>query len=174
MSACYGKSTHFSLLGLEERFDINGSDVDAAFKELQRQLHPDKFSQATKEELALAEAHSSKVNEAVRILRSPLFRAQYWMELQGVRVLEEDQRMEDMETMMEVMETSEQLEQAQTKKEVASIARVVDGKMRGVEVELIGILSARDWLTARQRLERLQMLDRLRLRLNDWQEQSSP
>eukprot|EP00971_Amphidinium_carterae_P033813 666129-Amphidinium_carterae.1 len=66
------------------------SKVDAAFKKLQMRLHPDRFAQASAEVEALAQLHSAKLNEAARTLRSPLLRGRYWMQLKGVRVLEED------------------------------------------------------------------------------------
>ena len=52
----------------------------ALWKDLQRLLHPDRHASQCEEQRGRAEAHSAKVNEAVAVLRSPLRRAQYWME----------------------------------------------------------------------------------------------
>lgn len=65
-------------------------------------------------------------------MRSPLRRAQYWMEsgtdldgslrprLNGQKILLEEQRIEDASTMMEVMELSEELDDAKTQHEALS------------------------------------------------------
>merc|ERR1711920_684803 len=112
---------------------------------------------------------SMRVNEAVAVLRSPIKRAGYWMELNGARVLEEDQRMEDMETMMEVMELSEEIDDATTQEQIDKLSGQHDEKISAVEQRLDGIFQKQDWDGARKFVERLQMLVRLRERMNDWQ-----
>jgi len=169
MEADYGSTTHYALLGLEPVFELEHGAADRAYKQLQRKLHPDNFAQAGPEQLELAEAHSARLNEAVAVLRSPLRRAGYWMELQGLRVLEEDQRMDDAATMMEVMEVSEAIEEASTQRDIDSLIEQNAAKVRDVESQLAGIFRAEDWDAARRLVERLQMLERLSQRLNDWQ-----
>mmetsp|Transcript_31265 Transcript_31265/g.57214 ORF Transcript_31265/g.57214 Transcript_31265/m.57214 type:complete len:136 (+) Transcript_31265:44-451(+) len=132
-------------------------------------LHPDRFAQASSDVEALAQLHSAKLNEAARTLRSPLLRGRYWMELKGVRVLEEDQRMDDMETMMEVMEESEKLEAAKTQNVVDQLTNDNEARMHKTEEALAQCLAAEDWAKSREKLERLQMLTRLQERLNEWQ-----
>merc|ERR1711976_418702 len=102
------------------------------------------------------------------VLRSPLLRAGYWMELNGVRVLEEDQRMADAETMMEVMEVSEEIEDAETKAEINSISEVNVQKIKEVEGKLSSLFESKDWESAKTLLERLQMLTRIQTRLDEW------
>jgi len=160
--------THFDIMGLPTNFDVSAADVEDAYKVLQRQLHPDKHVNAGAESLGLAEAHSARVNEAVAVLRSPLRRAAYWMELKGVKVLEEEQRMEDMETMMEVMEASEEIDSARTQQQVDGLAEKNAAKVVSVETELSLAVAAEDWTKARGIIERLQMLTRLGERMRDW------
>jgi len=169
MEADYGSTTHFALLGLSPAFELDTGAVDQAYKALQRQLHPDRFAQAGPPERELAEAHSARLNEAVAVLRSPLRRAGYWMELQGRRVLEEDQRMDDAATMMEVMEVSEAIEDASTQSEIDSLVEQNTAKVREVEGRLAAVFRGEDWDAARRLIERLQMLERLSQRLNEWQ-----
>eukprot|EP00929_Paragymnodinium_shiwhaense_P073274 TRINITY_DN37301_c0_g1_i2.p1 TRINITY_DN37301_c0_g1~~TRINITY_DN37301_c0_g1_i2.p1 ORF type:complete len:226 (+),score=32.90 TRINITY_DN37301_c0_g1_i2:47-724(+) len=108
----------YGLLGLEPAFDVGRAIIDEAYKRLQKELHPDKHAQGGAEEISIAESHASRLNHAANVLRSPLRRAQYWMELHGRTVLSEDQRVEDMALLMEVMEMSEELEDAKSKEEV--------------------------------------------------------
>eukprot|EP00440_Ansanella_granifera_P076416 gb/GFBE01082923.1/.p1 GENE.gb/GFBE01082923.1/~~gb/GFBE01082923.1/.p1 ORF type:complete len:267 (+),score=46.84 gb/GFBE01082923.1/:1-801(+) len=169
MEASYGTASHYDLLGLDTSFEVEAEAVDSAYKELQRSLHPDRHAQASEEQRLLAETHSARLNEAVAVLRSPLLRARYWMELHGARILEEDQRIEDTATMMEVMETSEEMEDAETRSQIDEISERNSAKIRVVESELAGIFSKEDWAGARRLVERLQMLTRLQQRLDDWQ-----
>lgn len=168
MEADYGTTTHFALLGLEPSFDVDLQAVDAAYRDLQRRLHPDHFAQAGGTDLELAQAHSARVNEAVKTLRVPLRRAHYLLELKGIKALEEDQRIEDMEMMMEVMEVSEEIADATAQGEIDRIAATNAIKMQSVEVELGAALSSEDMDSTRRLLERLQMLTRLDEKMKDW------
>lgn len=163
-----GEENHFALLGLEASFDVDRDRIEAAYKEMQRMLHPDRHVASGEAQAALAEAHSARLNKAVAILRSPLQRGRHWMELHGIRVLEEDQRMDSASTMMEVMEISEALEDAKTQAEVDSIAASLEANIREVEALLSGVFEEQDWSLARTHLERLQMLTRLLQRSHDW------
>lgn len=166
--ASYTGISHFQMFGLEPRFILDLTEVDNAYKDLQRKLHPDRHANAAEHERELVDMHSARVNEAVSTLRSPLLRAGYWMELHGVRVLEEDQRMEDMATMMEVMEISEELEEATTQSQVDALTADNVAKMATIEAELDGCFRTEDWAAARPLVERLQMLTRLKERMDGW------
>ena len=159
---------HFELLGVDATFEVDPQTVDTAYKDLQRLLHPDRHVSQPEAQRELADVHSAKVNEAVAVLRSPLRRAHYWMELNGQDILLEEQRIEDNQTMMEVMETSEELDDAKTQEEVDRIRKQNRTKIETVESELSSIFKQKDWSTARHRVERLQMLTRLQERMDDW------
>lgn len=164
----YGDTSHFELLGLEPRFSINTAEIDEGYRALQRKLHPDRHAQAEEHHRDLVEAHSARVNEAANTLRSPLKRAGYWMQLHGVRVLEEDQRIDDMETMMEVMEISEEISDAESQADINKILGSVGAKIAEVEQKLDQLFQKQDWDAARGLVERLQMLTRLQERANAW------
>jgi len=168
MEAEYGKTSHFELLGLPQSLDLDPKKLDEAYKALQRQLHPDRHAQASESERELVEKHAARLNEAVAVLRSPLRLASYWMHLHGVDVLQEEQRMQDAETMMEVMEVSEELGEAKKQSEVDQLISVNSGRLGDAEARLRKALGAADWDAARVLTERLQMLTRLRQRLNEW------
>ncbi|CAK9059608.1 unnamed protein product [Durusdinium trenchii] len=147
---------------------LQGRPFVESHQDLQRLLHPDRHVAGTEEQRELADSHSAHVNEAAAVLRSPLRRAQYWMELNGQKILLEEQRIEDMQTMMEVMETSEELDAAKTQSEVDGLRQRNRSKIESVESELSEIFKHEDWMTARHRVERLQMLTRLQERMDDW------
>mmetsp|Transcript_90524 Transcript_90524/g.258956 ORF Transcript_90524/g.258956 Transcript_90524/m.258956 type:complete len:271 (+) Transcript_90524:62-874(+) len=168
MEADYRGTTHFELLGLTPKFALDLAEVDKAYKDLQRKLHPDRHAQAEERQRERVDAHSARVNEAVSTLRSPLLRAGYWMELHGVRVLEEDQRIDDAATMMEVMEVSEEIEEAKSQGAIDRLASDNDAKVSEIEGKLEACFQKEDWEAGRPLLERLQMLTRLRQRMDEW------
>lgn len=77
---------HFALLGLPRRFALDSPRLDAAWRELQAKVHPDRFATASDAERRVAMQWASRVNEAYRSLKSPLPRAKYLCELQGAAI----------------------------------------------------------------------------------------
>ena len=75
----------FSLLGLPRSFDVDPKALEASYRALQAQLHPDKHhhyyssDQRDRASLAAAEA-SAAVNAAVALLRCPLARARFLLD----------------------------------------------------------------------------------------------
>ena len=71
--------SHYRLLSVPERFSVDVKRVELSMKNLQKILHPDKFSSAgqMKREKEYSEEISARVNEAYGKLRDPLLRAKY-------------------------------------------------------------------------------------------------
>jgi molecular chaperone HscB len=76
----------FTLLGLPRAFALDRAELDARWKDLQRQVHPDRFAAQGAAAQRVAMQWSVRVNEAYNRLKDPLQRAAYWCELQGVPV----------------------------------------------------------------------------------------
>jgi hypothetical protein len=58
-------------------YEVDKAKLEARFKALQRQMHPDKHATMGKEVVAIAEQHSARINEGYGVLKCPLARAQY-------------------------------------------------------------------------------------------------
>jgi preprotein translocase subunit Sec63 len=58
-------------------YEVDEQALEAKFRSLQRQMHPDKHATKGKEVLAIAEQHSARINEGYGVLKCPLARAQY-------------------------------------------------------------------------------------------------
>lgn len=71
--------SHYRLLSVPERFSVDKKHLKLSMKNLQKILHPDKFSSAgqMKREKEYSEEISARVNEAYGKLRDPLLRAKY-------------------------------------------------------------------------------------------------
>lgn len=73
----------FTLMGLPPRFVLDRQALDARWKALQGQVHPDRFAADGPAAQRQAMQWSVRVNEAYRRLRDPLSRAAYLCELRG-------------------------------------------------------------------------------------------
>src|SRR5713101_9311935 len=75
---------HFELFGLPARFDVDPAQLDTRYRELQREVHPDRFAAAPDAERRVSMQRATRVNEAYQTLKSPLKRAVYILQLRGV------------------------------------------------------------------------------------------
>lgn len=76
--------THFERLELPVSFDVALPQLDAAFKRLQRAVHPDFFGGAPPSVQDAAARASSSINIAYKTIREPAARAAYLLVLAGV------------------------------------------------------------------------------------------
>ncbi len=67
----------FAVLGLPRRFHLDLDAVDAAWRELSRRVHPDRFAGRPAVERRMALQWTARINEARRVLRDPAARALY-------------------------------------------------------------------------------------------------
>jgi hypothetical protein len=59
---------YFKLFDVEEGFSLDSEQLEVAFKNLQRQLHPDKFAMSSLEERERSTFNSSFVNQAFQVI----------------------------------------------------------------------------------------------------------
>lgn len=108
----YSKN-HYELFGLEPGYLIDSDRLARRFRELQRVVHPDRYAGASEREKRLSMQGSTLINEAYRILRDPIERGRYLLELHGVDP-DRAGRQQDPEFLMEQMELREQLGEARS------------------------------------------------------------
>ena len=104
------KKNYFQLFDLSERFALDTAHLGEQFRQLQQQLHPDRYAGASETEQRIAVQYSSLVNQAYTILRAPLSRAIYLLELQGMSAEEVSRQHVAGDFLMEQMELREKLE----------------------------------------------------------------
>jgi molecular chaperone HscB len=75
---------HFELFGLPARYRVDPDSLDAAYRKLQTEVHPDRYAGASDADKRLALQASARVNEAYGALKDPVRRAQYLLSLNGV------------------------------------------------------------------------------------------
>jgi len=101
--------THFELFGLPQAFSIDRRQLDSRFRELQRKFHPDRYANAGDIERRLSAQQASRINEGYQILKDPLRRGRYLLELAGIVHDDEHRTTRDTGFLMEQMEMREEL-----------------------------------------------------------------
>ena len=107
------QSDDFELFGLVQRFVQDRAAIDARWKELQREAHPDKFAAQGGAAQRIAMQWSVRINEAYQRLKDPMRRAAYLCELHGAPIRAEDNTAMPASFLMQQMEWRETLEAAQ-------------------------------------------------------------
>ncbi len=103
---------YFELFGLPVAFDIDVADLSTRYREIQRRLHPDKFSSASDQDRRLSVQMTALVNEAFQTLKDPLKRGRYVLRLRGIDTGEETDTAMPPEFLVEQMELREALDDA--------------------------------------------------------------
>ena len=76
----------FQLLNMPLIFTLDLADLAQHYRELQRQIHPDRFVRAELSEQQRSIELSTQVNEAYKTLKDPLLRAIYLMDCLGAPI----------------------------------------------------------------------------------------
>lgn len=121
---------HFELFGLPAGFGLDPAVLDARFRALQADVHPDRFGGGSDAERRLAHQSSARVNEAYRTLKHPVERARYLLRLRGVDAMDETDTRLDLGFLEAQLERREQAAQASEGEDVASLDAILDGIRR--------------------------------------------
>ncbi|HVE89444.1 MAG TPA: Fe-S protein assembly co-chaperone HscB [Burkholderiaceae bacterium] len=106
---------HFQLFDLPPRFAVDMAALDAAYRRVQGQVHPDRFAAGTATESRVAMQWATQANEAYRTLKSPLKRAAYLCERAGMAIDAESNTSMPNEFLMQQLQWREALDDARSK-----------------------------------------------------------
>ncbi len=126
----------FALMGLPRRFGMDPKALDARWKALQRQTHPDRFAAQGAAAQRVAMQWSERVNEAYQRLRDPVTRAAYLCELAGVAIDAERNTAMPPDFLMQQMQWREDLDEAQTPEQIEALLDQVIGARRQALLQL--------------------------------------
>jgi molecular chaperone HscB len=113
---------HFELFHLPQQFAVDLKALDQAYRDVQNQVHPDKFARSPDAEKRVAMQWATRANEAYQTLRSPMRRATYLCELHGVDLETESNTSMAPAFLMQQMEWREALDDARAAKDVNALA----------------------------------------------------
>ncbi|MES2956305.1 MAG: Fe-S protein assembly co-chaperone HscB [Pseudomonadota bacterium] len=106
------QSNDFELFDLPVQFAQDGDVLDARWKELQREAHPDKFAAQGAAAQRVAMQWSVRINEAYQRLKNPLKRAMYLCEIHGAPIEAESNTAMPADFLMQQMQWREALDDA--------------------------------------------------------------
>ena len=153
---------YFALFGLPRRYRFDGAQLDAAYRALQRGVHPDRHASAGETERRLALQSSARVNEAYRALKDPVSRAQYLLSLQGIDALDETDTALHPDFLQQQLARREEIADADAERDTARLAallRTARADIAALEGDLAERLDARrDLAAARERVRELRFL----------------
>ncbi len=162
---------HFTLFELPRAFRLDASVLDKHYREIQAQVHPDKFTQSGDAERRLSLQWATRVNEAYQTLKKPLSRAQYLLELAGHDVGAENNTAMPPEFLMEQMEWREAVSEARIAREHGELEQLhyrVKQRMNKRFEQVAELLDDRhDYPLAADRVRRLMFLEKLLFEIDD-------
>ncbi len=115
---------HFDLFQLPATFAIDMGALDAAYRDVQGKVHPDRFVNATDAEKRVAMQWATRANEAYQTLRNPQKRAQYLCEQNGVDLKTESNTAMPMDFLMQQMEWREALGEAKAEGDLDALDKL--------------------------------------------------
>jgi len=163
--------THFELFGLPATYALDRVKLDAAYRELQNTVHPDRFAAKPEAEQRVAMQWATQVNEAYQTLKHPVSRGVYLLKLQGIDALDANNTKMAPAFLMQQMEWREAIEDARAGRRVEALDALTDdlraahGRIEGQLVELIDV--AKDFERAREAVRQLRFMDKLIAEVGD-------
>ena len=131
--------TDFVLFAVPATFAQDRGALDARWKELQREAHPDRFAAQGGAAQRLAMQWSVRINEAYQRLKDPIKRATYLCQLNGSPIQAETNTAMPADFLMQQMAWREELDEAKD-------AAAFETLRAEVEAARARALSSLDWL----------------------------
>ncbi len=151
----------FALFGVPEQFAQDRAALDARWKELQREAHPDRFAAQGASAQRVAMQWSVRINEAYQRLKDPLRRAAYLCELRGAAINAETNTAMPPEFLMHQMEWREALDEARGEADLLDLSAQVARLRRELLQQCEHALDAKgDALAAARHVRALMFVER--------------
>jgi molecular chaperone HscB len=110
---------HFELFGLPLAYAVDPVRLEQGYRDLQTQVHPDRFASGSDAERRVAMQWATRANEAYRALRDPLERARYLLHLKG-----DSNTAMPADFLMQQMEWRESVAEAHTARDADELRRL--------------------------------------------------
>ena len=155
------QDTDFELFGVPPTFAQDRAALDARWKELQREAHPDRFASQGAAAQRIAMQWSVRINEAYQRLKEPVSRASYLCELNGAPIEAENNTAMPGEFLMQQMEWRESLDDATAISAVDALLAEVDAARARALSALGNLIDEKaDFRAASQQVRALMFIER--------------
>lgn len=160
----------FELFELPPLFDLDLPRLDLAFRQLQAEVHPDRFAAASDAEQRQSLQWATHVNEGYQTLKNPLTRARYLLQLKGIDTQEDSNTALPAEFLMRQMEWREAIEEAETAADLdalEALSRELRQESRSMQNELGALLDQRsDYPQASDTVRKMRFLDKVQAEID--------
>lgn len=154
-------SSDFEIFGVPVQFAQDSAALDARWKDLQREAHPDRFTTADALAQRQAMQWSVRINEAYQRLKDPLKRAAYLCEMNGAPIQAENNTAMPAAFLMQQMQWREDLDEASG---VDDLERMADDVAQARREMLLGLQRTadeeRNFLELAQQVRALMFVER--------------
>jgi len=130
---------HFELLGIPMAFAVEPSRLESGYRQLQTQVHPDRYAAAPESERRVAMQWAARANEAYRTLKDPVDRARYLLGLKGFDTGEESNTAMPPDFLMQQMEWREAVALARAERDRGRLASL-RGEIAAERAEMLRLL----------------------------------
>jgi len=162
---------YFSLFDLPRVYRIDSALLDKRYREIQAQVHPDRYANAGDSERRLSLQWATRVNEAYQALKTPLPRAQYLLNQVGHDIDIENNTAMAPEFLIEQLEWREAVAEARAAREQSELEQLyhrVKQRMKKRYEELAELIDDQhDYVLAADRVRRLMFLEKLLFEIDD-------
>jgi len=163
MSDLFSKN-YFEIFNLPVSFELDINQLSAVYRDLQKEVHPDKFVNAGEQQSRLAVQMTSLVNQAFDTLKSPVSRAHYLLEIAGLDIDHEQDTTMDPMFLMEQMELREEIESVRSKPdplaEIDRLLKQVKNMLTDVMQSFAASYQSEDYEKAHELSRKMQFLNK--------------
>lgn len=163
--------THFELFQLPATYALDRDKLDAAYRELQNTVHPDRFAAKPEAEQRVAMQWATQANEAYQTLKHPVNRGVYLLQLRGIDALDATDTRMSPAFLMQQMEWREAIDEARSTRSVDRLDALTAELRRthkSIETKLGELLDqGSDNDGAREAVRQLRFMDKLIAEIGD-------
>lgn len=152
------KQNHFQRLNLQTKFQIDEDELEIKYLKLQQQFHPDNSSNKTEDEI-----NSALINQSYEILKNPIKRAIYLLQINGINIDDEESAPRpDHEVLMLIMEFREEiLENKNEAQKIAAIKKNIKQMIADEMKIIIQLFDQDNYQEISQKLIKVKYLDKI-------------
>ena len=167
-------SQYFDIFRLPINFEVDQGLLKERYLELQQRFHPDRYAGRSVQEQRLAVQSAAALNQAFDVLKSPVKRAQYLLELSGVGPDESDKNTADTDFLMTQMSLREDMADIPDALEpfaaLAKIESALSSEFEVLELDFASAFAGGDLASAGQSLVKMQFYAKLLSELEEIEE----
>jgi molecular chaperone HscB len=117
---------YFELFGINPSFDLDLAALEANYRKIQSDSHPDRFVTGSASEKLASMQTATIANEAYLTLKSPGLRGAYLLELRGIKAIDEKNNQMPADFLMQQIEWREAVEDAEQARDITALEHLLD------------------------------------------------